>query len=174
MQYTYECVLEREDDWWLARFPQLGGGVAQGRTREEVLSDAEDLLVLLLAEDIEEGRELPPSSHWVGFAPVSVDITPEVLEETHYDTIEGASTLLDMPEPGIRKLILDGELETKQFGSAEKVSLESLNRYQKALRQVCTGPTKAQLTSVTGGNASASDAKGGASKTTEEATALQA
>ena len=175
VRYTYECVLEREDDWWLARFPQLGEGVAQGRTREEALRDAKDLLVLLLAEDIEAGRDLPPSSHWIGFSPVSVDITPQTLEETHYSTIEEASVWLDMPESDIRELIASGELEAKRFGDAEKVSIDSLNRCHERRHQAREGLKKTALITVAGGGTDArDDAESGASKASGDATALQA
>ena len=82
MEYTFTCVFEREDDWWLASFPQLGDYGTQGRTREEALRQAHDLLILLLCDYVERGEELPEPGEITELAPVTVSITPEVVEDS--------------------------------------------------------------------------------------------
>lgn len=144
MEYTYTCVLEREDDWWLARFPQLGDHVTQGRTREEALAQARDLLTLLLSGIIEDGEYLPEPGQLLECAPVTVDITPEVIEETHYETQAACAELLGVTRARVNALVASGRLESKVFNGRRKVSIESMNRYQESERKA--GRPKASAT----------------------------
>lgn len=135
MEYTYTCVLEREDDWWLARFPQLGNYVTQGHTREEALREAHDLLTLLLCGIIEDGEYLPDPGQLLECSLVTVDITPEVIEETHYTTQTDAAEMLGVTRARVNALVASGQLDSKEFNGRRKVSLESVNRYAAAERK---------------------------------------
>ena len=135
MEYTYTCVLEREDDWWLASFPQLGDYGTQGHTREEALRQARDLLTLLLCDYAERGEEPPEPGEIVECVPVTTDITPEVVEETHYETQAEAAELLGVTRARVSALIASGQLESKVFNGRRKVSIESVNRWQASGRK---------------------------------------
>ena len=141
MEHTYSCVLEREDDWWIASFPQLGGYCTQGHTRDEALRQAADLLTLLLCDYVERGEEPPEPGDITEIAPVTVSITPEIIEETHYETQAAAAEQLGVTRARVNALVASGQLESKVFSGRRKVSIESVNRYAASERR--TGDPKA-------------------------------
>lgn len=143
-RYTYRCVLTHESDGWIASFPQLGGCATSGDTREEAIREAHDLLTLLLCGLIEDGEELPEAGAVWEIVPVTVDITPEVIEETHYETWEACADLLDISMTTLDALVASGCLESKVFNGRRKVSIESMNRYQESERKA--GRPKASAT----------------------------
>ena len=135
MEYTYRCVLTHESDGWVASFPQLGGYSTGGDTREEALRQAADLLTLLLCDYVERGEELPEPGDVTELAPVTVSITPEVVEETHYETQTAAAELLGVTRARVNALVASGQLESMVFGGRRKVSIESVNRYAESERK---------------------------------------
>lgn len=130
MEYTYTCMLEQDDDCWYACFPQWGGCMTSGDTREEVLRQAADLLVLELSDCIERGDELPDPGTQFAHAPVTVEITPEIIEETHYETLDQAAEWLEVTRACVEELVASGQLESKVFDGQLEVLIESVNRYQ--------------------------------------------
>ncbi len=134
MEYTYKCVLTHEDDGWVAMFPQLGGYSTGGDTREEALREAHDLLTLLLCDYMERGEEPPEPGDVAEFAPVTVDITPEAVEESHYETQAACAELLGVSRAHVSALVASGQLESKVFDGMRKVSVESMGRYGAAMR----------------------------------------
>lgn len=135
MEYTYRCVLTHESDGWVASFPQLGGYSTAGDTREEALRQARDLLTLLLCDYVERGEEPPEPGDVTELAPVTVDITPEVVEETHYETQAACAELLGVTRARVNALVASGQLESKVFDGRRKVSIESMNRYAESGRR---------------------------------------
>ena len=101
MRYTYDCLLEWDDGWWLARFPQLGDFTTQGKTREEALSEASDLLVMLLADYAERGENPPACRRLVECVAVSVEVTQEDFDETRYETQAQAAERLGVSKSRI-------------------------------------------------------------------------
>lgn len=57
---SYTVVLEPgEDGWIVVHFPALPGCVTQGRTRDEALANAREVLQLTIESMLEEGSSLP-------------------------------------------------------------------------------------------------------------------
>lgn len=135
MRYTYDCLLEWDDGWWLARFPQLGDFTTQGKTREEALSEASDLLVMLLAEYAERGENPPVCRRLVECVAVSVEVTQEDFDETRYETQAQAAERLGVSKSRISALVASGQLESRYFEGRRKVSIESVNRYAVGSRK---------------------------------------
>jgi predicted RNase H-like HicB family nuclease len=130
MNYTYGCALVHEDDGWIATFPQLGGYATEGDTCEEALHNAHDLLCALLCDYAERGEEPPTPKEFAAAVPVSVQITPEVVEESHYETLAACAELLGLPRDRVEALIETGQLEGKVFDGQLEVSIESMNRWR--------------------------------------------
>ena len=135
MRYTYDCLLEWDDGWWLARFPQLGDFTTQGKTREEALSEASDLLVMLLADYAERGENPPACRRLVECVAVSVEVTQEDFDETRYETQAQAAERLGVSKSRISALVASGQLEARYFEGRRKVSIESVNRYAAGSRK---------------------------------------
>ena len=127
MEYTYRCVLTHEDDGWVASFPQLGGYSTGGNTREEALHEASDLTEL---------------------APVTVVVTPETVEEAHYETQAACAELLGVTRARVNALVASGQLESKVFGGRRKVSIESMERW-KATERKAGRPARADARETT-------------------------
>jgi predicted RNase H-like HicB family nuclease len=62
--YTFRVVVEPDEDRWRAYCPALEGkGAATwGHTREEALRHIREVLEMIIAELIEEGRPFPPDA----------------------------------------------------------------------------------------------------------------
>ena len=78
MLCSFECVLEREDDVWSARFPQIEGAVTSGKTRDLALKNASELLKMLACESVEEGPALPEAQHVCETVTVCVTVTDQL------------------------------------------------------------------------------------------------
>ena len=61
--YTYRVVVEPDDDAWHAYCPALQGygGATWGRTRTEALRHIREVVVMIVAELVEDGETLPAS-----------------------------------------------------------------------------------------------------------------
>lgn len=143
MEYTYRCVLTHESDGWVASFPQLGGHSTGGDTREEALREAHDLLTALLCDYAERGEEPPEPGDVTELAPVTVDVTPETVEESHYETQAACAELLGVTRARVNALVSSGQLESKVFNGRRKVSIESMNRWKSSARKAGR-PAKAE------------------------------
>lgn len=140
MRYTCEAVLERDADGWTGRFPLLGESCTSGRTRAECIDELADLLKLLVADYL-EAVEMPPNSeHVAECVTLSVELTPEDVDEMKYVTQAEAAEWLDVGRSRISALISSGKLEARWFEGQRKVSLESLERYAKTGRKAGRPP----------------------------------
>ena len=106
MEYTYRCVLTHEGDGWVASFPQLGGYSTGGEP-----GDVTEL------------------------APITVVVTPETVEESHYETQAACAELLGVTRARVNALVASGQLESKVFGGRRKVSIESMERWKATERK---------------------------------------
>lgn len=135
MRHCYEAVLERDADGWTVRFPQLGDFVTFGKTREEALDEASDLLRLILAERVEKGDELPSQEHVVECVSVSVDVSLEDAERTHFMTQREAADLLGVSPSRVSALVSSGRLTSRRFEGRNLVSVQSVNAYLASPRK---------------------------------------
>lgn len=148
MEYTYRCVLTHEADGWVASFPQLGGYSTGGDTRDEALCEARDLLTALLCEYAERGEEPPEPGDVTELAPVTVEVTPETVEESHYETQAACAELLGVTRARVNALVASGQLESRVFNGRRKVSIESMDRWAATERKAGR-PAKADACELT-------------------------
>ena len=60
MKISYACKIEaQEDDGFLVTFPDFEEAITEGKTFEEALFNAEEVLTLTLEGKIEEGQDIP-------------------------------------------------------------------------------------------------------------------
>lgn len=125
MRLTAECVFIRDEDGWTAEFPAFGIATS-GRTRDEALKGAREILELEAFDLLESGAPAPRLRH---VAEVGVDVTEEDAEKARFVTKAQAAERLDVSKPRVTALIASGRLEVRQFGSQELVSLASIAEY---------------------------------------------
>ena len=68
-------------------------------------------------------------------APVTVVVTPETVEEAHYETQAACAELLGVTRARVNALVASGQLESKVFGGRRKVSIESMERWRATERK---------------------------------------
>jgi len=74
--YTFKIVVEPDEDRWRAYCPTLEeqGAATWGYTREEALRHIREVLEMIVAEFIEEGRPVPGSAAVSGEPLVAVTV----------------------------------------------------------------------------------------------------
>lgn len=130
MVYAYEARFEKsdEDSCWYVSFDSFEDAITSGDTIEDAVSSAVDLLTLLLAEHLDEGKPLPaPSFHEPPLSVVCVSITDDTIEETKLVTVKEAAELLGVSPSRISQLLSDGRLDAREFHGRRMVTLESIN-----------------------------------------------
>jgi len=68
---VYYCTIEKEDDEYIAQFPDMTNIVTCGFSLEEALAMAKEALEGCLESDISHGRLVPPPAYKKGY-PVTV------------------------------------------------------------------------------------------------------
>ena len=81
-------------------------------------------------------------------APVTVVVTPETVEESHYETQAACAELLGVTRARVNALVASGQLESKVFGGRRKVSIESMERW-KATERKAGRPARADARETT-------------------------
>lgn len=133
-RFTYDCVLTHAEDGWCVQFPQFEEAYTDGRTREEALSNAAEVLGLVLAGRIEQGV-VPTYERTAEVVSVSIELTDEDIDETHYMTQAAAAEHLGVSRPRITALINAGILKTKWFEGTRKVLISSVEGYRLSPRK---------------------------------------
>lgn len=134
-RYSYDCVLTREDDGYVASFPQLPGCFTDGDTREEAIANASEALQAFMAGYAEGGQEPPAYERAAEVVTVSVEVTDEDLDEMRYMTQSAAADALGVSPSRVSALIGSGRLEARWFDGARKVSVASVNAYASSPRR---------------------------------------
>lgn len=130
MVYAYEANFERseEDDCWYVSFAGFDEAITSGDTVEEAASSAADLLTLLLAEYLDEGKALPePTFHEPPLSVVCVRIADEDIRATKLVTVKEAAELLGVSPSRVSQLLSDGRLGSVEYHGRRMVTLESVN-----------------------------------------------
>lgn len=144
MLCSFECVLEREDDVWSARFPQIEGAVTSGKTRDLALKNASELLKMLACESVEEGPALPEAQHVCETVTVCVTVTDADVEASKCMTMADAARELGVRQPRVSQLVSAGQLDVVTVNGQKLVTIASVRRYASS-RQRATrhgGPTE--------------------------------
>lgn len=135
MKLTAECVLTRDEDGrWTAEFPQYGGVATSGKTREDAIRAAREVLELEAVDIMADGGRAPRCAHVAEVTVLTVDVTPEDAERAHYVTKAQAAERLGVSRPRVSALVASGALEVRAFDGRELVSLESVSRYAASPR----------------------------------------
>lgn len=136
MKLTAECVLTRDEDGrWTAELPQYGGAATSGRTREEALATAREVLELGAVDMLADGRRAPGCAHVAEVAVLTVEVSPADAERAHYVTKAQAAERLGVSRPRVSALVASGVLETGEFDGRELVLLESVSHGRVGLRR---------------------------------------
>lgn len=136
MQYMQAGILREEDGVWYAEFPQFDGAMTDGETLQEAAENAADLLVLCIAECIDEGREVPPFQTF-GENPFVfvVSVTEDDVMETKCVTIAQAAEELGVSKSRVHQLLKAGLLEAYEGRNGRMVTIQSLNARKAAPRR---------------------------------------
>ena len=130
MVYAYEADFQRseEDDCWYVSFDDFDKSITSGDTIEEAASSAADLLTLLLAEYLDEGKALPaPTFHEPPLSVVCVRVDNETSRGTELVTVKEAAELLGVSPSRVSQLLSDGRLGAVEYHGKRMVTLESVN-----------------------------------------------
>ena len=52
MRNELTAIIEKDDDWYIAYYPEIPGANGQGRTKEEVLENLSEAIALILQDRI--------------------------------------------------------------------------------------------------------------------------
>lgn len=131
MNYTYDAVIEHDEDGYAVSFPQFPEAVTFGATREEAARRAAEVLVLTLAERIEDGRKLPVQERVAEVLAINVEVTGDVIDRSKCYTIEEAAEELGVTAGRVSQLASAGKLQTVTFGKRRMVTIASVNERKK-------------------------------------------
>ncbi|WP_248922898.1 type II toxin-antitoxin system HicB family antitoxin [Olsenella intestinalis] len=127
MRYVYDAVIERDEDGYAVSFPQFPEAVTFGATREEASRRAAEVLVLALAERIEEGGEIPSQERVAEVLSVGVEVTGDDIDKSKCLTIDQAAQELGVSAGRVSQLASSGKLTAVTFGKRRMVTIASVN-----------------------------------------------
>ena len=127
MRYVYDAVIERDEDGYAVSFPQFPEAVTFGATREEASRRAAEVLVLALAERIEEGGEIPSQESVAEVLSVGVEVTGDDIDKSKCLTIDQAAQELGVSAGRVSQLASSGKLTAVTFGKRRMVTIASVN-----------------------------------------------
>ena len=143
MRYVYDAVIERDEDGYAVSFPQFPEAVTFGATREEASRRAAEVLVLTLAERIEEGGEIPSQERVAEVLSVGVEVTGDDIDKSKCLTIDQAAQELGVSAGRVSQLASSGKLTAVTFGKRRMVTIASVNE-RKANPPLPSRPRKAK------------------------------
>ena len=111
--YNYPAEIERDEDGrYVVGFPDFGWGATDGATRDEALTEAQDLLRELIAATMREGKDLPEPSRASRRRPLVVPPLPVALKAALYEAFREAGMSqrrlardLDVAESEVRRML---------------------------------------------------------------------
>ena len=127
MRSIYDAVIERDEDGYSVSFPQFPEAVTFGATREEASRRAAEVLVLALAERIEEGGEIPSQERVAEVLSVGVEVTGDDIDKSKCLTIDQAAQELGVSAGRVSQLASSGKLTAVTFGKRRMVTIASVN-----------------------------------------------
>lgn len=144
MRYIYDAVIERDEDGYAVSFPQFPEAVTFGATREEASRRAAEVLVLTLAERIEEGGEIPSQERVAEVLSIGVDVTGDDIDKSKCLTIDQAAQELGVSAGRVSQLASSGKLTAVTFGKRRMVTIASVNE-RKANPPLPSRPRKVKM-----------------------------
>lgn len=143
MKLISECVLTKDADGWTAVLPQFNDAATSGKSREEAIRNAKEVLEIEAGDILREGRRAPRMRHLAEVAVLEVEVDDVEAERMEYVTKTKAADWLDVSKPRITALVSNGLLKTKRFGRDELVSIASIDAYRQSDRNPGRRPASA-------------------------------
>lgn len=144
MVVSYECVLERCDNQWSARFPQVPDVVVSASTRDEALHAATEALRSLACDSVNNGKTLARADHMAEVALVSVQVTSEDVELSRCMTMADAARELGVGQSRVSHLAAGGVLEAVNVAGRRLVTIASVKRYATERRSPGRPPLRSR------------------------------
>ena len=141
MRLMSECILTKEPDGWTAVLPQFNDVATSGKSREEAIKNAREILKIEAGDILRDGRRAPRMRHLAEVAVLEVDVDDVEVERMEYVTKTKAADWLDVSKPRVAAMVSSGLLETKRFGRDELVSIASIDAYRQFDRSRGRRPT---------------------------------
>lgn len=126
MKLAAECVLTKDADGWTAAFLQFGGVATSGKTRDEAVRAARDVLALEAADLVREGRPAPRVQHVAEVALLEIEVSAQDAERMEYVSTSEAAARLGATEAEVAALVESGQLATKELDEQELAALEPI------------------------------------------------
>jgi len=134
-RYTYEAIIELQDDGYYVYFPQLPDAYTSGNSRADAIKNAAEVLSLIVGEYVDEGKQLPKPKRVAECISVSIVLSDEDIESMKYLSLSEAAEDLEVTPGRITQLIKAGKLHDKYFGGKRMVSIESVNSVMQSSRK---------------------------------------
>lgn len=141
MIVSAECVLVKDGGVWRASLPQFDGLSATGRTREQALERARELLRAEAGRDPKRSRQTR-MRHLAEVSVVSVDTAEGDGDRSGYIMKSRAAERLGVSASRVSALVASGQLETRAFDGKELVSVASVERYEATPRKAGRRPAE--------------------------------
>lgn len=131
-RYIYEVELEENElGGYSASFPELPDAFTYGEDLEETVDRAAEVLQLIIAEYLDEGKPLPDpifrGSQGAFRLAISVDVSPELIERVKCTTVTEAAKALGVTKGRIVHMLDAGILRALPFGNERLVTIASVN-----------------------------------------------
>lgn len=128
MDYVYEGTLEYCDDEWIVTFGEFDGTFGNGETVEEACKSAAESLRLAIAEEISQGRKLPPARF--GNPPqvaFTVEVDEHYIKSTECMTFKQAAEELGISAGRLSQLVARGQLDSVTIDGKRMITIASVN-----------------------------------------------
>ena len=132
-RYMYEAEFKpNELGCYSVRFPQLPDAFTFGADLPEALERASEVLELIIAEYLDEGKRLPSPvvqghSESTLRGIISVEVTPEMIVRSKCVTTSEAASMLGLSRGRITHMLNAGVLQAVPYGNDRLVTLASIN-----------------------------------------------
>lgn len=127
MRYTYDAVIERDQQGYAVHFPQFPDAFTFGATREEAIQRAAEVLTLSLVDRLEDGGDIPPQQRTAEVVSVSVDVTGSDVDRSKCLTMEQAAEELGVSPSRVSQLATSGKLTAVRIDGRRMVTIASVN-----------------------------------------------
>ena len=135
-RFLYDCVVVKEDDGFIASFPQLPGCLADGDTREEAIGNAEEALEAYVADSVNRGEALPAYEPSAEVIAISVKMDELQAQKAACCTFKEAALDLTVSPSRITALVKAGKLDVVLIDGHRMITIEGIERYIASGRNV--------------------------------------
>lgn len=134
MNYTYDAIIERDEDGYIVSFPQFPDAVTYGKTREQAARRAHEVLTMILCEYIEEEKPLPKQERVAEVLSVCAEVNGDTISRSRCMTMSEAAEQLGISQARVSQLASAGILQSVNYGRRKLVTIASVNERKAASR----------------------------------------